>query len=49
MLFTGNEVWWTANREPPAIAAVIGTVGYMHDLRALLITLIMQLRAMLTN
>ena len=41
MLFTGNEVRRTANREPPAIAAVIGTVGYMHDLRALLITLIM--------
>ena len=39
MLFTGNEVRRTTNREPPAIAAVIGTVamGYMHDLSSLLI------------
>ena len=35
MLFTGNEVRQTTNHEPPAIAAIIGTVGYMHDLQAL--------------
>ena len=43
MLSTGNEVRRTgsANREPPAIVAVIGTVGHVNNLRALLITLIM--------